>query len=53
MIFGYVRVSKGEQQNIDMQVEALKKCGVDKIIVEAASGSRWERPEMHNTKPHF
>jgi DNA invertase Pin-like site-specific DNA recombinase len=47
MIFGYVRVSKGEQQNIDMQVEALKKCGVDKIIIEAASGSRWERPEMH------
>jgi DNA invertase Pin-like site-specific DNA recombinase len=47
MIFGYTRVSKGEEQNSALQREALKEAKVDRIFEEKASGGRWDRPELH------
>ena len=44
MIFGYVRVSKSEQ-NQDLQFDALRKAGCEKIFHEKVSGASKERPE--------
>lgn len=44
MIFGYVRVSKNEQ-NQDLQFDALKKAGCEKIFHEKISGVSKDRPE--------
>jgi len=44
MIFGYVRVSRNEQ-NQDLQFDALQKAGCDKIFHEKVSGASKERPE--------
>lgn len=41
---GYARVSTREQ-NLDLQIEALKKAGCEKIFSEKKSGMR-ERPEL-------
>lgn len=42
MIFGYARVST-EEQNLDMQLDVLKKFGVDKIYQEKMTGTRKDR----------
>ena len=47
MLLGYGRVSKGEEQSNALQVQALKKAGCARIFSEAASGGRWDRPELH------
>jgi DNA invertase Pin-like site-specific DNA recombinase len=47
MIFGYSRVSKGEDQNSKLQLDAFEKLKVDKVFEEKASGGRWERPVLH------
>jgi DNA invertase Pin-like site-specific DNA recombinase len=47
MLLGYGRVSKGEDQNDALQVEALKWAGCARIFSETASGGRWDRPELH------
>lgn len=47
MLIGYVRVSKGDDQNPDLQVRALLAAGVEKLYTEAASGGRWDRKELH------
>lgn len=47
MIFGYTRVSKGEEQSPTLQRKALKEAGVERLFEEQASGSRWDRPELH------
>lgn len=44
MIFGYVRVSKNEQ-NQDLQLDALGKAGCEKIFHDKVSGASKERPE--------
>jgi DNA invertase Pin-like site-specific DNA recombinase len=44
MVFGYIRVSK-TVQNTDLQKDALKKYGCDKIFHEKLSGARKDRPE--------
>ncbi|MCF0075595.1 recombinase family protein [Dyadobacter sp. CY261] len=44
MIFGYIRVSKSEQ-NQDLQFDALRKAGCEKIFHEKVSGASTERPE--------
>lgn len=46
MIFGYTRVSKGEEQNPALQRKALEKAGVERLFEEQASGGRWDRPEL-------
>lgn len=47
MIFGYSRISKGDDQNAKLQIKAFKAAKVEKIFEETASGGRWDRPSLH------
>lgn len=44
-IFGYARVST-EQQNLDRQLDALRKYGCDVIYDEKMTGTKRDRPEL-------
>lgn len=44
-IFGYARVST-EQQNLDRQIDALRKYGCDVIYNEKMTGTKRGRPEL-------
>lgn len=44
-VFGYARVST-ESQNLDRQLDALKKYGVDHIYNEKMTGTKKDRPEL-------
>ncbi len=48
LMFGYARVST-DDQDASAQRQALIEAGCDpaNIFVEAASGGRWDRPELH------
>src|SRR5688500_9734242 len=46
MLFGYARVSRGEEQSTAMQRRLLREAGAEKIYEETASGGRWDRPEL-------
>ena len=43
--FGYARVST-EQQNLDRQLDALRKYGCDTIYNEKMTGTKRDRPEL-------
>ena len=45
MLIGYARVST-QDQNLDLQSEALTKAGWERIFNDKISGSRTERPEL-------
>jgi DNA invertase Pin-like site-specific DNA recombinase len=45
MIIGYARVSTRDQ-NLDLQIESLKKAGCDKIYSDQISGKTINRPEF-------
>lgn len=45
MIFGYARVST-QEQNLDSQIEELKRLGAEKIFLEKVSGKNLERVEL-------
>ncbi|WNV04756.1 recombinase family protein [Candidatus Methylospira mobilis] len=45
MLIGYARVST-QDQNLDLQIEALTKAGCEKLFDDKISGSRAERPGL-------
>ncbi|WP_081415119.1 recombinase family protein [Ectobacillus panaciterrae] len=45
MIFGYARVSK-KDQNLELQIDALEKYGVEEIYQEKITGTKTDRPEL-------
>jgi DNA invertase Pin-like site-specific DNA recombinase len=47
LLFGYARVSKGDDQTNTLQAKALRAAGCRRLFEEAASGGRWDRPELH------
>jgi DNA invertase Pin-like site-specific DNA recombinase len=47
MLLGYARVSKGDDQTNTLQAKALRAAGCQRLFEEAASGGRWDRPELH------
>ena len=46
LLLGYARVSKGDEQDNAVQIMALKTAGCRRLFEEAASGGRWDRPEL-------
>lgn len=52
MKIGYARVST-QDQNLDMQIDALTQAGCKKIFQEKASGSKSDRPELKNLMEHL
>lgn len=46
MIFGYARVST-QEQNLDRQLDALTKAGVEEIIQEKMTGTKADRPALN------
>jgi DNA invertase Pin-like site-specific DNA recombinase len=47
LLLGYARVSKGDDQTNTLQTKALRAAGCRRLFEEAASGGRWDRPELH------
>lgn len=45
MLLGYARCSTGAQDHA-LQVDALRGAGCERVVVETASGSRTDRPEL-------
>jgi DNA invertase Pin-like site-specific DNA recombinase len=52
MKFGYARVSTRDQ-NEQLQIDALREAGAERIFVEKASGGRWDRPEFQTMMDHL
>jgi DNA invertase Pin-like site-specific DNA recombinase len=53
LLLGYARVSKGDEQTNALQARALRAGGCRRIFEEAASGGRWDRPELHRMLDHL
>jgi DNA invertase Pin-like site-specific DNA recombinase len=41
MLLGYARISKADDQDTAVQVDALKAAGCRRVFEEKASGGRW------------
>lgn len=53
MLIGYARVSKGDDQSTSAQLRALKDAGCERVFEEAASGGRWDRPQLLRMIDHL
>jgi DNA invertase Pin-like site-specific DNA recombinase len=53
LLLGYARVSRGDEQNNALQAKALRGAGCRRLFEEAASGGRWDRPELHRMLDHL
>src|SRR4030088_610919 len=53
MKIGYARVSRVEDQDTAAQVKELRRAGCKKVFEENASGSRWDRPKLHQALEHL
>ena len=53
VLLGYARVSKGDEQSNVLQTKALRAAGCRRLFEEAASGGRWDRPELHRLLDHL
>jgi DNA invertase Pin-like site-specific DNA recombinase len=51
MLIGYARVST-QDQNLDMQIQALEKAGCETIYSEKITGTRADRPEYLKMKDY-
>ncbi len=49
---GYARVSTGDQ-NLDMQIAALRAAGCDRVFEEVASGAKSDRPVLATALSHL
>lgn len=52
MLIGYARVSKTEQ-NLDMQMDALRAAGCEKFFADKQSGATWDRKELQAAQSHL
>ena len=52
MLIGYARVST-QDQNLDLQIDALTKAGCSKIFAEKITGSSSERSELNQMKSYI
>lgn len=53
LLLGYARVSKSDDQTNTLQARALRAAGCRRVFEEAASGGRWDRPELHRMLDHL
>ena len=52
MLIGYARVSTDEQ-NLDLQRDALQKAGCERIFTDAVSGTKAQRPGLEEALSHL
>jgi DNA invertase Pin-like site-specific DNA recombinase len=52
MLIGYARVST-QDQTLDLQTDALKRAGCEKIFTDTTSGAKSERPGLQEAMNHL
>jgi DNA invertase Pin-like site-specific DNA recombinase len=52
MLIGYARVST-QDQTLDLQTDALKHAGCEKIFTDMTSGAKAERPGLQEARDHL
>jgi DNA invertase Pin-like site-specific DNA recombinase len=52
MLIGYARVST-QDQTLDLQTDALKQAGCEKLFTDSISGTKSERPGLQEAMSHL